>query len=160
VTPSLPKRIIIALRSILSIGAEEPQGLTVSCLIGVWTIVGSTPHSALSENFGGNSAIKEQGLSIIAPLWTSATWWHLIAPDAIQLSKFVIDWMWLPMNDRSLFVPGKTPGGRVISPPDWQVMALRVDLSSNQPDFVLSKHDRCIQEGWYACASNTWRRSS
>jgi hypothetical protein len=107
--------------------------------------------------------LSDQGAkaTIIVPLWTSATWWHLIAPDAIHLSNYVVvDWMWLPRNDPSLFVLGQTPGGRVISPPDWQVMAFRVDFSSRQPSCVLSKREHCIQEGYYACASNTWRRSS
>jgi hypothetical protein len=74
--------------------------------------------------------LKEQGAraTIIVPLWTSTTWWHLIAPDAIHLSEFVADWMWLPRNNPSLFVSGQTPSGRVISPPDWQIMALRVDF--------------------------------
>jgi hypothetical protein len=69
--------------------------------------------------------------TIIVPLWTSSTWWHLISPDALHLSEFVIDWIWLPKNDLSLFVSEQTPGGRVISPPYWQIMALRVDFSSN-----------------------------
>jgi len=29
--------------------------------------------------------------TIIVPLWTSATWWHLVAPDSVHLSKFVVD---------------------------------------------------------------------
>jgi hypothetical protein len=98
--------------------------------------------------------------TIIVPIWTSSTWWHLIAPDAIHLSNHVVDWMWLPRNDASLFVLGQTPGGRVDSPPDWQVMAFRVGFSSDQPARVLSKRERCIEEGCYACESNTWRRSS
>jgi hypothetical protein len=98
--------------------------------------------------------------TIIVPLWTSSTWWHLIAPDAIHLSNHVVDWMLLPRNDPSLFVPGQTPGGRVITPPDWQVMAFRVDFSSNQSACELSKRERCVQEGCYACASNTWRRNT
>ena len=74
--------------------------------------------------------LKEQRAkaTIIVPLWTSATWWHLIAPDAIHLSEIVVDWMWLPRNDPSLFVSGQTPGGRVISPPDCQAKALWVDF--------------------------------
>jgi hypothetical protein len=98
--------------------------------------------------------------TIIIPLWSSSTWWHLIAPDAIHLSKYVVDWMWLPRNDTSTFVPGQTPGGRVIYPPDWQIMAVRVDFSSSQPSFMLSKRERCIQEGCHACACNSWRRST
>ena len=140
--------------------AEEPQGLTVSCLIGSRTNVGSTPHSALSERFGGNSAIKERRQLLLFLFDTSATWGHLMAPDAIHLSNYMVDWMWLPKNDPFIFVLGQTPGGPVISPLDWQVMAFRVDFSSSQLGCVLSKRERCIQEGCYACVSNTWRRSS
>ena len=98
--------------------------------------------------------------TIIIPIWSSSTWWHLIAPDAIHLSKHVVDWMWLPRNDTSIFVPGQTPGGRVIYPPDWQIMAVRVDFSSSQPGFMLSKRERCIQESCHACACNSWKRST
>jgi hypothetical protein len=45
--------------SILSIGAEEHQGLTALVSIGVLTIVGFMPRSALSERFGENSKSKE-----------------------------------------------------------------------------------------------------
>ncbi len=31
--------------------------------------------------------------SMIAPLWTSRTRWHLIAHDATHLSEFIVDWM-------------------------------------------------------------------
>ena len=106
--------------------------------------------------------LREQGAkaTIIVPLWTSSTWRHLIAPDAIYLSKFVADWMCLPMSDPSLFVSGQTSVGRAISSPDWQIMALRVDFSANQSDYMLSKRDRCIQEDYHACAGNTWKRIS
>ena len=59
-------RTTIVISSILSIGAEEHQGLTALCLIGVQTIVGSMPNSILSERFGGNSEIKEQGLLLLS----------------------------------------------------------------------------------------------
>ena len=49
--------------------------------------------------------------TIIVPLWTSATWWHLIAPDAFHLPEYVIDWVWLPRNDPSLFVKGVAQNG-------------------------------------------------
>ena len=96
--------------------------------------------------------------TLIVPFWTSATLEHLIAPDAKHFSELVIDCMWLPMNDSSLFVSGKTASGCIISPPNWQTTALRVDFSSSQPNRVLSKRDRCIQEGCYACGRNNWRR--
>ncbi len=49
--------------------------------------------------------------TIIVPLWTSATWWHLIAPNAFHLSEYVIDWVWLPWNDPYLFVKGVSKMG-------------------------------------------------
>ena len=103
------------------------------------------------------SKFREQGAKAtsIFPPWTSSTWWHLIAPDAMHFSIFLIDWILLPRNNPFLFVSGQTPGGRVISPPDWQIMALRVDFSATQSDYMLSKRNRCIREGCHACASNT-----
>ncbi len=62
--------------------------------------------------------------TINAPLWTSATWGHLIAPNALHLSEFVVDWIWLPWNDHSLFVEVAAPNGRATSPPSWRIMAL------------------------------------
>ena len=57
--------------------------------------------------------------TLVVPLWTSATLWQSIALDAKHFSKFVIDWMWLPMKDSSLFVSGQAASGRLISPPSW-----------------------------------------
>ena len=47
----------------------------------------------------------------------------------------------------SILVLCQTPDGQVILPPDWQIMALRLDFSATQPYYKLSKHDRCIHEG-------------
>jgi hypothetical protein len=80
------------------------------------------------------------------PLRTSATWWHLIAPDAFHLSEFVVDWVWLPRNDPSLFVKGVAQNGSDISPQNWQIMALRVDFSTRSASPGLSKRERCIRE--------------
>jgi hypothetical protein len=97
--------------------------------------------------------------TIIVPLWTSATWWHFIARDVLHLPDFVVDWVWLPRNDPSFFIQGAAKNnGRAISPPSWQIMALRVDFSSNSSFVKLSKRDRCIQEGCRSCSSNSWKR--
>ena len=95
--------------------------------------------------------------TIIVPLWTSATWWHLVAPDSVHLSKFVVDWLWVPRNDPFVFVPGSATDGRTIPTPNWQLMALRVDFSKESADYQLSFRDRCVQEGCRSCSSNTWR---
>ena len=62
---SLLKRTIIVLSSILSIGAEESQGLTALVSIKVLTIVGFIPRSTLSESFGENSKSKDPVLLLL-----------------------------------------------------------------------------------------------
>ncbi len=96
--------------------------------------------------------------AIMAPLWTSATWWHLIAPDAFHFSEFVVDWVWLPKNDPSLFVQGAAQNGRAISPPSWRIMPHRAGFSLNIFFVKLCKRVRCIQEGCRSCSSNSWKR--
>jgi hypothetical protein len=49
-------------------------------------------------------------------------------PDAAHFAEAVADWVWLPRADPNLFVPGTAPG-RVIEPPDWPIMAVRIDFS-------------------------------
>jgi hypothetical protein len=97
--------------------------------------------------------------TIIIPLWTSSTWWHLIAPDSVHLSNYVVDWLWISRNDPYVFVPGSAPDGRIIPAPHWQLMALRVDFSHESAGFQLSNRNRCVQEGCHSCSSNTWRRN-
>jgi hypothetical protein len=49
---------------------------------------------------------------------------------AIHFAEAVVDWMWLPKMEPTLFLPGVCPGGRDITPPGWQIMVVRVDLSA------------------------------
>jgi hypothetical protein len=84
----------------------------------------------------------------MVPLWESATWWWLQAPDGVHLSDEVIDWVWLDMSAPDLFLPGTAPGGRAVAPPDWHVMAVRVDFSSGGRHTKTSRQDRCTR---------TWR---
>ncbi len=51
-------------------------------------------------------------------LWESATWWMLLVPDTIHFTEGVVDGVWLPMMEPSLFVLGFGNGGRDIAPPD------------------------------------------
>jgi hypothetical protein len=97
--------------------------------------------------------------TIIIPLWTSSTWWRLIAPDSVHLSNYVVDWLWVPRNDPYVFVPNSASGSRSTPAPNWQLMALRVDFSIESAAFQLSKRDRCVQEGCHSCSCNTWRRN-
>ena len=81
---------------------------------------------------------------MIIPLWSSSTWWHLVAPDAMHLSNFFVDWVWIPRDDPSIFVAGAAPSGRAVSSPNRQLMTVRLDFSSSIAHFRLSKRDRCI----------------
>ena len=46
---------------------------------------------------------------MLIPLWESAPWWHLVCPDTNNFSKYVVDWVWLPRDDQTLFVAGNAP---------------------------------------------------
>ncbi len=69
---------------------------------------------------------------MLIPVWVSATWWHLVAPDMMHLSEKVVDWVWLPREDPSLFIPGVVPGRDVV-PPDWRVMGLWPSSWTSRP---------------------------
>ncbi len=67
--------------------------------------------------------------AVIVPLWKSSTWWGLVVPDSVHLAGEVVDWVWHDRSDMDLFVPGSAPGGRAVVPPDWPLLAVRVDFS-------------------------------
>ena len=71
-------------------------------------------------------ALREQNsmASILVPLWESSTGWHLVVPDAIQLSESVVDWVWPPWGEMGLFLGGAAPGRSVL------LMAVKVDFST------------------------------
>ena len=100
---------------------------------------------------------QEATATILVPLWDSATWWLLVAPDAVHLSDAVLDWVWLPREDPTLFVPGVAPGGRTVAPPDWPVLALRVDFSKQRSQRPLSSRQRCLRGGCSMCGSCSLR---
>ena len=60
--------------------------------------------------------------TLLVPLWESATWWTLLVPNANHFAKAVVDWVWLPMMEPTLFVPGVGPTGREVTPPDWPII--------------------------------------
>jgi hypothetical protein len=96
--------------------------------------------------------------TILVPLWESATWWGLLAPDGVHLSEEVIDGVWLDRSVPDLFVPGTAPGGRAVAPPDWHVMAVRVDFSAGRRHVKTSRQDRCTRGGCAACRCRSWHR--
>jgi hypothetical protein len=96
--------------------------------------------------------------TVLAPLWQSATWWGLLAPDGVHFSYEVVDWMWLLWGDPSLFVPGSDPGGKDVVPPDSPVMVVRVDFSAGGDLRRIPLRDRCDHGGCVACLSSTRHR--
>ena len=88
--------------------------------------------------------------SMLVPLWKSATWWQLIAPEVGHLSDRVVDWLWLPRGDPHILCPGAAPG-RAIEPPDWPIMAIRVDFSQAGSAARLCKRGRCLLGGCGSC---------
>ena len=96
--------------------------------------------------------------TVLVPLWRSSTWWGLLAPDGVHFCEEVVDWVWLPRGEQSLFVPGSGPGGKDVVPPDWPVMAVRVDFSPGGDRRRIPLHERCVQGGCDACRSHAWHR--
>jgi hypothetical protein len=104
--------------------------------------------------------LKHDGATatVLVPLWESATWWGLVVPDGAHFSEEVVDWVWLPRDDPNLFVPGSAPGGQEIVPPDWPVMAVRVDFSAGGDRRRIPLRGRCIHGGCDACRCRSWHR--
>ena len=96
--------------------------------------------------------------TVLVPLWESATWWTLLVPDAIHFAEAVVDWVWLPRLEPALFVPGVGPAGRDVTPPDWPIMAVRVDFSAGTTLRRIPLRDRCVRGGCDACRSLKWHR--
>ncbi len=92
------------------------------------------------------------------PLWDSATSWTLLVPDVINFAEAVVDWVWLPMMEPTLFVPGVGPTERDVTPPDWAIMEVRVDFSAGAALRQISLRDRCVRGGCDACRSLKWHR--
>jgi hypothetical protein len=65
---------------------------------------------------------------MLIPLWESAPWWHLVFPDASHLFDCFVKWLPLPRGHLTLFVVGTAPG-RVVMPPDWPILTIRLDFS-------------------------------
>ncbi len=79
-------------------------------------------------------------------------------PDAIHFAEAVVDWVWLPMMEPTLFVPEVGPAGRDGTTPDWLIMAVRVDFSVGTTLRRIPLRDRCVRGGCDACRSLKWHR--
>ncbi len=99
-------------------------------------------------------AVREHQVvaTLLVPNGESSNWWHLVVPDGPHLSEYVVDRVWLPRDDPSLFIGGETPGRMILSP-NGPLMAVRVDFSQGEGHSrrILSKRDRCLQGGGKAC---------
>ncbi len=84
--------------------------------------------------------------TMLIPLRESATWWRLVVPDAAHFVEAVVDWVWLPRSDPDLFIPGTAPG-RAIEPPDWPIMAVRIDFLASGDQRRIPLRDRCVHVG-------------
>jgi len=94
---------------------------------------------------------------MLITLWESAPWWQLVCPCACHFVECVVDWIWLPKDDTSLFVAGTAPG-RAVLPPDWQFMAARIDFSRGSTAGTLGNRERCIRGGCPACGTLSWSK--
>jgi len=94
---------------------------------------------------------------MLIPIWESAPWWQLVCPDASHFADCVVDWFPFPRGDLSLFVAG-TALGWAVMPPDWPILAVRLDFSGSKSSPPLSKRDRCFRGGCSTCGSRSWHR--
>lgn len=71
---------------------------------------------------------REEG-TLVIPVWTSATWWPLIAPDGRHPKSFVRDRIEIPPAE-DMFIPA-TPGTCIFSGmPNYRVVALKVSFTA------------------------------
>ena len=96
--------------------------------------------------------------TLLVPLWESATWWTLLVPDAVHFDEAVVDWVWLPRMEPTLFVPGVGPAERDDTPPDWPIMAVRIDFSAGADLPRITLRDKCVRGGCDARRSRKWHR--
>ena len=75
-----------------------------------------------------------------------------MCPDACHFVECVVDLVWLPKDDSSLFVADTTPR-RAVLPPDWPFMAVSLDFSRESTAITLGKRERCISGGCSVCNS-------
>ena len=96
--------------------------------------------------------------TLLVPLWESANWWTLFVPDAIHFAEAVVNWVWLPKIEPTLFVPGVGPTERDVTPLAWPTMAVRVDFSAGATLCRLPLRDIYVCGGCDVCRSLKWHR--
>ncbi len=96
--------------------------------------------------------------TIIVSFWESATWWGLLVSDLAHLASEVVDWVWLDRSDPDLSVSESAPGGWAVVPPDWPLLAVRVDFFEAGAHRSIRLCDRCLKGGCGACRSRSWHR--
>ncbi len=81
-----------------------------------------------------------------------------MVPDAAHLANEVVDWVWLDKSDPDLVVPGFTPSGRAVVPPEWPLLAILVDFSEAGAHRRIPLCDRCLEGGCRAYRVRSWHR--
>ena len=104
--------------------------------------------------------LKHDGATttVLTPLRESTTWWGLVVPNGAYFSEKVVDWVWLPRHDPNLFVPGSTPSGHDIVPPDLLVMAVRVDFLAGGDRRRIPLRGMRLHKGCDAYRCRSWHR--
>jgi hypothetical protein len=62
----------------------------------------------------------QASVTLVVPYWIAQPWWPL-------LMDMAVDMVFLPSNT-SLFAPGMGGSSRFLPPPQWQVVAVRVEF--------------------------------
>ena len=74
--------------------------------------------------------------SLVVPLWRSAPFWPLIAPDGVHFASFIINWVELPRSKNAFWAGRHSPGLFGKGDIHFRVLALRIDF--RQARFVQS----------------------
>ena len=75
--------------------------------------------------------------SLVVPLWRSALFWPLIAPDGVHFASFIINWVELPRSKDTFWSGRHSPGLFGKGDIHFRVLALRIDF--RQARFVQSR---------------------
>jgi hypothetical protein len=97
--------------------------------------------------------------TVLVPMWQSSAWWGIFTPDGVYFIEEVVDWVWLPKGEHSLFFTGSDPSSKDVVPPIWPVLAVRVCFSADGDRRRIPLRDYVFKEVvCAACRSHSWHR--
>ena len=67
--------------------------------------------------------------TLVIPVWTSASWWPLLATDGRHPKAFVLDWVEISPSE-DMFIPAISGTSIFSGMPSYRVLALRVSFAS------------------------------